>query len=48
MGTEEAFPVLFTALQSFKEKFIDDGNSNFAEIDSFLLCFKKIPSYFEP
>jgi tetrahydromethanopterin S-methyltransferase subunit F len=37
MGTEEASPVLFTALQSFKEKLIDDGNSNFAEIDSFLL-----------
>jgi tetrahydromethanopterin S-methyltransferase subunit F len=37
MGTEEASPVLFTALLSFKEKLIDDGNSNFAEIDSFLL-----------
>jgi hypothetical protein len=37
MGTEEASPVLFTTLQSFKEKLIDDGNSNFAEIDSFLM-----------
>jgi hypothetical protein len=37
IGTDEASPVLFTALQSFKEKLIDDGNSNFAEIDSFLL-----------
>jgi hypothetical protein len=37
MGTEEASPILFTALQSFKEKIIDDGNLNFAQIDSFLL-----------
>jgi hypothetical protein len=37
IGTEEASPVLFTVLQSFKEKLIDDGNSNFVEIDSFLL-----------
>jgi molecular chaperone GrpE len=37
MCTEETPPVLFTALQSFKEKLIDDDNSKFAEIESFLL-----------
>jgi len=36
MGTEEASPVLFTTLQSFKEKLIDDGNLNFAEIEFFV------------
>ncbi|CAD6258483.1 unnamed protein product [Miscanthus lutarioriparius] len=36
MSTEEASPVLFTALQSFKEKLIDDGNLNFAEIEFFV------------
>jgi hypothetical protein len=29
IGTEEGSPLLFTALQSFKETLIDDGNSNF-------------------
>jgi hypothetical protein len=36
MSTEEASPVLFTALQLFKEKLIDDGNLNFAEIEFFV------------
>jgi molecular chaperone GrpE len=38
VGTEEASPVLFTALRSFKEALIDDDNAKFAYyMDSFLL-----------
>jgi molecular chaperone GrpE len=38
VGTEEASPVIFTALRSFKEALIDDGNAKFAcSMDSFLL-----------
>ncbi|KAF6989880.1 hypothetical protein CFC21_007161 [Triticum aestivum] len=37
VGTEEASPVLFTALQSFKEALIDDDNVKFVEMDAFLL-----------
>lgn len=37
MGTEKASAVLFTALQSFKEKLIDAENSNFTQRESFLL-----------
>ena len=37
VGTEEASPVLFTALQLFKEALIDDDNAKFVEMDAFLL-----------
>jgi hypothetical protein len=38
VGIEEASPVLFTALRSFKEALIDDGNAKFVcYMDSFLL-----------
>jgi hypothetical protein len=37
VGTKEAPPVLFTALRSFKEAWIDDDNKKFAEMGAFLL-----------
>lgn len=37
-GTETASSVLITALRSFKEALIKDGEANVAEIDAFLLC----------
>ncbi|KAM0840252.1 hypothetical protein ACQ4PT_059787 [Festuca glaucescens] len=38
VGIEDASPVLFTALRSFKEALIDDGNAKFVYyMDSFLL-----------
>ncbi|KAM3370428.1 hypothetical protein ACQJBY_018012 [Aegilops geniculata] len=37
-GTEKASSVLITALRSFKEALIKDGEANVAEIDAFLLC----------
>ncbi|WVZ90828.1 hypothetical protein U9M48_037088 [Paspalum notatum var. saurae] len=40
-GTEEASPVLFTALESFKEALIDDDNVNFTTIGAFLLDDEK-------
>ncbi|CAM0955848.1 unnamed protein product [Alopecurus aequalis] len=37
VGKEEASPVLFTTLRSFKESLIDDDNVKFADMDAFLL-----------
>ncbi|KAF6995578.1 hypothetical protein CFC21_012054 [Triticum aestivum] len=37
VGTEEVSPVLFTALQSFKEALIDDDNAKLVEMDAFLV-----------
>jgi hypothetical protein len=35
--TEEASPILFTALRSFRKALIDDDNTKFVNMDAFLL-----------